>query len=195
MYNVNICFLRGIVVNDIGLTPKNLAILGLYDDFYNLYCDIKQIYENHRKMYISKNGRDFPLLTKTWDELCINAVRKSFEPYLQKYLYLYSSGYDKIYANVYAFNDFSFIDNDIRTLKLSNKSPFILSFKSFADFLIEFQMVIVVLDYRKNFINNPTHTMQKSLSQINERILNFVFEAKNEFQNPTVDNIPYTNDT
>lgn len=83
-------------MNDISLTPTNLAIIGIMDDFYNLYCEIKTIYETHRKIYIRENGKNYPLLSKTWDNLCIKDIRKTFEPYLQKYLYLYSSGYHVI---------------------------------------------------------------------------------------------------
>lgn len=184
-----------VIMNEIGFTPKNLAIIGIMDDFYNLYCEIKTIYEIHRKIYIRDNGNNYPLLSKTWDELCIKDVRKAFEPYLQKYLYLYSSGYEQVYANTYAFNDFSFIDSDKRTMKLDGKFPFVLCFKSFSDFLIEFQMVITVLDYRKNFISKSSHTMQDSWTQINRKIFDTAIEKKEEFQNATVDDIPCTNDT
>lgn len=184
-----------IVMNEINLTPKNLAIIGIIDDFYDLYCEIKDIYEMHRKIYVRENVKNYPLLSKIWDDLCIRDVRKAFEPYLQKYLYLYGSGYENIYANAYAFNDFSFIDSDKRTIKFNNETSFILSYKSFPDFLIEFQMVITVLDYRKSIALKPSNTMGDSWERINRKFLEAAKEKEKEFQNSIVDNIPYTNDT
>lgn len=170
-------------MNNVGLTVKSLAIIGILDDFYNLYFSIKKIYEVQREKYINENGKGYPLLSKTWDELCAKSVRKEFEPYLQKYLYLYTSGYEEIFANTYAFQDFSFIDKAKTTAKFAKESPFILGFKSFSDFLIEFQMVITCLDYRKNYINNPKHTIQQSWTNINDRINSNVKKHIEEYVN------------
>lgn len=169
-------------------TSSNLAILGIMDDFYCLYCEIKEVYETHRKIYIRKNETGYPLLSKTWDEICLRDVRKKFEPYLQKYLYLYSSGYNEIFAYAYAFNDFSFIDKDKRANKFSNKKPFVLGFKSFEDFLFEFQIVITILDYRKNYVNDSKHTIQKSWEQINLKVEQIVKERLKDCQEISADN-------
>lgn len=182
-------------MNYFGLAPANLAVIGIMDDFYSLYCEIKTIYETQRKIYIRKNGKGYPLLSKTWDELCLRDVRKKFEPYLQKYLYLFSSGYDEVFAYAYAFNDFSFIDGDKRTAKFISKTPFVLSFKSFSDFMFEFQVVVTVLDYRKNYVNNSRHTIQKSWSQINDKIQAIADEKKQECQDISVESVPTTDNT
>lgn len=181
-------------MSDFQFTPTNLAILGMLDDFYNLYCEVKEVYETHRKIYIRENGHNFPLMSNTWDEISLRDVRRKFEPYLQKYLYLYNTGYDEVYANAYAFKDFSFINRDKRTVKLNSVSPFILSFKSFSDFLIDVQVIIACLDYRKTFIKKPNHTIQESWTTLNDKFESLVSKGIEECQSAEIKNIPISND-
>ena len=155
---------------EVSLTKKNLAIIGALDEFYDLYCEIKNIYETHRKQYLREDTKKFPLLSRTWDDLCIKDVRKRFEPLLNKYLYLFTSGYDRIYANAYAFQEFSFIDKEKSVAKFNGEGPFILSYKSFSDFLVEVMIIITVLDHRYNYINDNKSTIQQSWTRINENI-------------------------
>lgn len=175
------------IMIDAKLTPFTLAVLGIMDDFYCLYCEIKEVYENYRKIYARNNEEKYPLLSKTWDELCIRDVRKKFEPYMQKYLYLYTSEYDEIFSYAYAFNDFSFIDKDKRTNKFNSKTPFVLGFKSFEAFLYEFQVVITIIDWRKKYVKDSNHTIQKSWEQINHKINNIVKEKLKDCQDVSVE--------
>ncbi len=168
------------VMNDVELIPTNLAFMGAMDDFYNLYCEIKVIYETHRKLYIRENGKKCPLLSKTWDELCLKDVRKRIEPLLNKYIHLFTNDYDRVFARSYAFQNFSFINRDKTFKNFDGESPFILSFISFSDFLIEFQIIITMLNYRENFSKNPEHSVQKSWLQINEKIRTLTKEKRSE---------------
>ena len=181
-------------MSDIKLIPTNIAIIGALDDFYNLYCDVKNIYEIHRKIYEKENTKKYPLLSKTWDDLCLNDVRKLFEPYLNKYSFLFTSGYDKIFARSYAFQQFSFIDREKSVIKFSADIPFVLSYKSFSDFLIEFLIVVTVLNYRHNYMNNSSYTIQKSWAEINYKIEELVEVKRKECYSETINNIPNTKD-
>ena len=177
------------------LTPKNLAVMGIMDEFYDLYCEIKKIYEIHRKLYLRENNDGFPLLSKVWDELCQRDVRKAFEPFLNQFIYLFSSGYPKTYSKAYAFQEFSFVDREKSATKYNSTGPFILSFKSFSEFLIEVQIIMILIDYRYNYNKDTSFTIQKTFSQINNKIAELASREKSLCENDISKIETYTNDT
>ena len=173
-------------MNDIAITPINLAYMGIMDDFYDLYCEIKSIYEEHKKVYIHEHSTREPLLCRAWDELCIRDVRKKFEPLLNKYRYLLDidcSEVHEIHARAYAFSEFSFLKKAIVPPSEKHNSPFMISFKSFSDFLIEIQIVMAILDYRYNCTQNSKYSFVDSWTSITHKIEILVSKEKKECQN------------
>lgn len=76
--------------NKYSLTPKNLAMLGIMDEVYELYCTICDIYHKAKEEYHIKNGNDALLWGVEWDALCVKSVRDAFQPVLRAYIGFFS---------------------------------------------------------------------------------------------------------
>ena len=72
------------------LSPANLALLGALDDFYDVYCSIIDIYNEHANCYYDENGKEKALTPWALDNLARRDVRKACEPLLNKHLHIFS---------------------------------------------------------------------------------------------------------
>ena len=186
-----------IIENYCELNQNNLAVIGVMDDFYQLYCEIKDIYETKRKEFVKENQLRTPLWSKVWDEMCLKEVRKACEPILNKCLYIFSDEYQRFFSNAYAFQNFSFINSaKINCYNISNSSS-ILSYKSFSEFLIDIQIIMACTNHRwKNNIDS-NYSFSQSWIEINQNIKKIAqtkrieCEAIEEMQEPITNTVLY----
>lgn len=181
-------------MNNIALTPLNLAYMGLLDDFYDLYCEIKEVYEFHKRTYMREHYINAPLFCNEWDKLCLHDVKKKMEPYLNKYRYFLNVDCKEIHARAYAFSEFSFVKRSMTVIEDST-DPFIVSYKSFSEFLIEIQIILSILDHRFNYANNNKHSFGDSWTNITQRIHEQAAEEKDKCVNVSKDHTETSDNT
>lgn len=157
------------------LTPVNVAKIGAIDDFYDLYVAIQELYESQRSLFMEEYGNYRQLWPEKWDELCRVKVRRMCEPIMNKYICLFSDEYDKMFANSYGFQVFSFLH--LKSVVSKNQPITIKSqIISFADFLIEFQLAISRIIYRRKTKTQPKYKYERVEQEINDHVFLYVQE-------------------
>jgi hypothetical protein len=157
------------------LTPRNLAILGILDDFYDVYCKLIAVYEEHRKQFYEKFG-DKALWPEQLEEYSRSDVRKVCTPLISKYSNIFTDEYDKLYTSAYGFQFFQFLD-----WYKSKPLYIVIEYISFAKFLNEIQYVVTRIIYRRKY-KSSHYSLEKIQLDVNLYIQNLVklkeFEIK-----------------
>lgn len=160
------------------LNSLNLAYIGALDEFYDLYCEIKNTYERVAIKFLEENPGGDRLLFTNWDKLAQSGkkIRKLCQPLLDQYKYLFTDQYDKIYANGYGFQNFSFLK--VRSIRCGFQVEYI----SFEKFLNEFQTAATRTLHRWETQKGSHISYNEFREKINNRIggicSTFNFERK-----------------
>lgn len=140
------------------LNPKNLALLGLLDDFYQLYYDVDQIYSNEFEQ--SEWNSDI-------DKKVRNKIRNLLDGFFKVTTYVFTQEYPIIHPNTISLNIArAFVD-------VKHPQPLRLEYKmvAFGKFLTVLQdMVAVIIQQRKRH-EKTNITIERATELINENIL------------------------
>lgn len=144
--------------------PENLISLGYYQDFWELYNKIIEVYNDTLCEYKIKNLNTKSISPRTWNEITRKKVRKLCEPILNKYSFLFCGKQCQIYANAYGFSTFSILHFQIENYE------YIYSFVSFSDFLIALLDSVTRIISRWKNPENPESAFPKVQQEISSRI-------------------------
>ena len=158
------------------LSPTNLALLGALDDFYDVYCSIIDIYNEHANCYYDENGKEKTLTPWALDNLARRDVRKACEPLLNKHLHIFSEKYNRIFANAYGFSAFSFF-----CVPLSPTNDFVFKQISFSAFLVEIERAVIRIIYRWKSKETPCYDLENLAKEINSHIENLAKNKRKEY--------------
>lgn len=153
------------ITDKYALTKQRLAMLGALDDFYQLYVDVydfiiqqminysKSVFKNRNQNYAGEILFYFPDSIKP-------RLRKLFEPLLNKYIYIFTNEFDRIFASAYAFNYFPFF--------FTHGSKYVAS--TFDDFCKSIEDVYINTFFKWKLSKNPTITKKTVFKLVNTRI-------------------------
>lgn len=173
------------------LTPEKLAVLGILDDFYDLYCSLRMLYEAAITARINNTYRQKPFWPTEIDQQCIKDVRKLCEPLMNKYLYLFSESEFRIHATAYGFASFSMIN----TKKSSIPCRLDCSLVSFASFLNQLLCAISTIIHRYRSYHEPDIEYRQVCNEINTHIDVCVANQESNCYIPANTSIATTDDT
>lgn len=158
---------------DWALNPSNIASIGAIDEFYDLYFQIQEIYEKQKNMYLKNHQY---LLPFDWDRITRKDVRKACEPIMNKYLLLFTNEYSKIFANAHGFEQFHFLNWKVidKNNQQGQLGKIVVSFKSFRDFLVEFQYAVTRIIHKWKSSTLPNLSFQNVSMEVNNHILTYV---------------------
>lgn len=157
--------------------PENLITLGYYQDFWELYNKIIEVYNDTLCEYKTKNINTSSINPRTWNEITRKKVRKLCEPILNKYSFLFYGKQCPIYANAYGFSTFSILHFQIENYE------YVYSFISFPDFLIVLlDSVTRIISRWKNSVE-PESAYPEVQQEITSRI-QLLIDTEN--QNPLI---------
>lgn len=172
------------------LSPTNLALLGALDDFYDVYCSIIDIYNEHANCYYDENGKEKTLTPWALDNLARRDVRKACEPLLNKHLHIFSEKYNRIFANAYGFSAFSFF-----CVPLSPTNDFVFKQISFSAFLVEIERAVIRIIYRWKSKETPCYDLENLAKEINSHIENLAKNKRKEYLENSTEQKATTNAT
>ena len=178
--------------NRCSLNSANLAIIGALDDFYDVYIQIQNIYNNQRDMFTTNHGEKRTLWPDTWDNMCKKDVRAVCEPLMNRYLPVFVDGHSRIFANAHGFAAFSFLrikSNDRTTHPIHVKIQMI----SFEEFLAEFQFAVTRIIHRRIIRDLPKYDFERLFEEVNNHIVSYAQE-KNLVQICPAENLEQTNE-
>lgn len=157
------------------LTPSGVADIGAIDDFYYLYVAIQEIYINQKEQFIETYDNRRCLWPDTWNQLCIKQVRKACEPIMNRYLPIFATGYDRIFANAYGFAQFSFLNWKTYS-KADQMGRIEVRFISFAEFLVELQFSVTRIIHSWKTKTQPKYAFDRLQNEINDHIASYIRE-------------------
>jgi len=149
---------------------SNLALLGALDDFYDAYCQIRDLYDAKITECLQELPEGKLLWPDTVDRLLQTSVRKICEPIINKHLDLFTGYPNHIFCTAYGFKTFSFYKLDTPP---EDRVRLVLKFKhiSFSEFLkeIEFATTRILYNWVKKNVTKY-HSLEKMCADIDERI-------------------------
>ena len=133
------------------LNENTLAIVGLYDETYALYCELDEIYQSAYRDFHELNSNGKILWPNNWDRISRPLIRKALDKFLVKNTFLFTQEFEKIHPTAPALNCFSMLDTKIT-------KPLTISVKiiSFSSFLSEMEMFVFRI-----LFNRKRHTLPK----------------------------------
>lgn len=146
------------------LTVKNLACIGLLDDFYQLYFDIETVYCTEFEQ------------TKSVDKVQTNTmgkIRKLIDTFLSQTTYVFTKEYDKLHPNADAMKiTMRFLDVK-PYIKTSHKHMmgFEVRMESIKRFLEIFEIMIADILVRRKSHDGVYISPDKAIEEINNNIL------------------------
>ena len=119
------------------LSESTLAIVGLYDETYALYSELREIYQHTYSGFYDANPKERLLWPSSWDGISRPHVRRAIDQYLVRNTFLFTTEYKTIRSNTSTLLAFSMLD-------VKRPKPLTLSMKRipFSAFLIELEMLV-----------------------------------------------------
>ena len=150
------------------MTKSNMAILGAFDEFYDVFKKLFEIYDDgFDELILVRKGKRPDIYTV--NKYVNKKSRNLIESLLKKYSFLFVSPPETIHASAYAFSDFTLFEYD----DLKGFKP-----KSFQNFLYDIQYRIAIVHNRYKQYNRVFCTFEDAYAEINEHIIAEVEKTK-----------------
>lgn len=153
------------------LTPERLLYLGAYDDFYNAYERIDELYSD-KYDELRRMNRGLDALSML-DESMRKDVRQVCQPLIQNYINFFSPEITKIYANAHGFANFSFL-----YAEKVKKGIIEVRHIDFARFLYELEYAVIRIFSRWEDKENFESKYEQVRKETQHHILTTAIEAR-----------------
>ncbi len=173
-----------------GLNAEKLAVLGAYEDFYELYCKLHTLYDTAIMEYLNESNHQEIFWNDVIDKKCRKAVRDLCEPVMQKYLYLFTGEISNIHANAYGFSSFSML----QVTKTASYFHRECSIISYGPFLIRLQDAVASILHRYKTYAQPNYARERVCDEINTRIEALVKKSEANLLCPASSSIEITDE-
>lgn len=147
--------------SDYALTPANLAKLGVFDEFYDLYLEIYEISE------ITRAKQNFKFFRENDKEIC-NILNE----FMRGFSYIFSDFRKWLHPNKFSMQFIRFVYFEGPYFNLVYK---IISFQ---EFLIQLEESIAMLIWYKISCEKPKYSQENAYKMVNDHILAQVNEVK-----------------
>lgn len=141
---------------------SNLAVMGLYDTVYDMYIELKHIYNSTIKQ-LDTTKPSFP---EKVDDMCRNQVRQVIESFLSSHTSFFSNDYVELHINAYGLKGFSMLE----TKHGANPLQVIVSYITFRSFLDKFLMVVVRIIAQRRNRQAPYKAIDIVFEEVNQYI-------------------------
>ena len=164
---------------------SNLAVMGLYDTVYDMYIELKHIYNSTIKQ-LDTTKPSFP---EKVDDMCRNQVRQVIESFLSSHTSFFSNDYVKLHINAYGLKGFSMLE----TKHGANPLQVIVSYITFRSFLDKFLMVVVRIIAQRRNRQAPYNAINIVFEEVNQYIDSLAAQYRKRIPMSSVNQAPSEN--
>ena len=127
----------------LAFNEANLATMGLYDTVYDMYINLREIYDSAIES-LDTSAISFP---DKADEACRSQVRQVLEIFLSRHTGFFTRDYERLHINTSGLKGFSMLETRYGT-KVSQITVSVITFHSFLGKL--FEVVVRIIAKRRN---------------------------------------------
>lgn len=171
------------------LTEETLVYLGIYDETYDLYYNLLQVYTLAYNGYYEVNREESLLWPQKLDALSRKECRKLIEEYLKLYSHIFSNEYPRYHTNASNMAAFSMLNVSCNRLEMTCRPI------TFRFFLKELSNLIVRIVFMRTHHDKPNISEQFIREQINKNVTTELLKAEQQrFKKTKNDFVPISSE-